>query len=216
MPMKLFGYFRSSAAYRVRIALHLKGLEWESESIHLTKDGGKQYGDKYRSINPQALVPTLQEGTNYLTQSLAIMEYIEETHPEPPLLPRDLAARARVRALALVIACDIHPLNNLRVLKYLTETIGTDDGIRMSWYHHWISTGLDALEKMLAGHPDTGSFCHGDSPGLADTCLVPQMFNANRFDCDLTPYPTIVRINKNCLELKAFQAASPENQPDAQ
>ena len=216
MPMKLFGYFRSSAAYRVRIALNLKGLEWESESIHLTKDGGKQYGDKYRSINPQALVPTLQEGTNYLTQSLAIMEYIEETYPDPPLLPRDLAARARGRALALVIACDIHPLNNLRVLKYLTETIGTDDGIRMSWYHHWISTGLGALEKMLAGHPDTGSFCHGDSPGFADTCLVPQIFNANRFDCDLTPYPTIVRINKNCLELESFQAASPENQPDAQ
>ena len=216
MPMKLFGYFRSSAAYRVRIALNLKGLEWESESIHLTKDGGKQYEDKYRLINPQALVPTLQEETTYLTQSLAIMEYIEETYPEPPLLPGSSTARARVRALALSIACDIHPLNNLRVLKYLTEIIGTDDGTRMSWYHHWISTGLDALEKMLAGHPDTGSFCHGDSPGFADTCLVPQIFNANRFDCDLTPYPTILRINKNCLELDAFQAASPDNQPDAQ
>ena len=216
MPLKLFGYFRSSAAYRVRIALKLKGLDWESESVPLTRDGGKQFGPAYRSINPQALVPTIKDGPTYITQSLAIIEYLEETYPETPLLPKSRKARARVRALALSVACDIHPLNNLRVLKYLTDTLGVEESTRMDWYRYWISTGLSALEAMLVDHPNTGSFCHGDSPGLADACLVPQIFNASRFDCDLSTYPTILRINKKCLKLDTFRTAAPENQPDAE
>jgi maleylpyruvate isomerase len=161
-------------------------------------------------------VPTIKDGPTYITQSLAIIEYLEETYPETPLLPKSRKARARVRALALSVACDIHPLNNLRVLKYLTDTLGVEDSTRMDWYRHWISTGLSALEAMLVDHPNTGSFCHGDSPGLADACLVPQIFNASRFDCDLSTYPTILRINKKCLELATFRTAAPENQPDAE
>ena len=216
MALKLFGYFRSSAAYRVRIALNLKGLDCDFESIHLSKDGGKQFESAYRSINPQALVPTMQDGSTYLSQSLAIIEYLEETYPKTPLLPNSPIARAHVRALALTVACDIHPLNNLRVLKYLSDDLEVQDGDRTNWYKHWISAGLSAVEAMLVGHPDTGQFCHGDNPGLADACLVPQIFNASRFDCDLTGYPTILRINRKCLELDAFRSAAPENQPDAE
>ena len=216
MPRKLYGYFRSSAAYRVRIALELKRLSWQSESIHLTKDGGKQYSAPYQSINPLSLVPTLQDNNTFHTQSLAIVEYLEELYPEPSLLPKEPIARARVRAIALSIACDIHPLNNLRVLKYLTNMLKISDGIRMKWYAHWISKGFEGIEAMLAGHRDTGSFCHKDTPGLADICLVPQVFNANRFDCDLTRFPTILRINEKCMALDAFQKAQPANQPDAE
>ena len=216
MPLKLFGYFRSSAAYRVRIALNLKGLDCDFESIHLSKDGGKQFESGYRSINPQALVPTMQDGSTYLSQSLAIIEYLEEAYPKTPLLPNNPKARARVRALSLTIACDIHPLNNLRVLKYLSDDLAVEDDDRTKWYKHWISAGLSAVETMLVGHPDTGQFCHGDDPGLADACLIPQIFNANRFGCDLTDCPTILRINKQCLELDPFRSAAPENQPDAE
>ena len=168
MPRKLYGYFRSSAAYRVRIALELKRLNWESESIHLTKDGGKQYSTPYQSINPLSLVPTLQDNNTFHTQSLAIVEYLEELYPEPSLLPKEPIERARVRAIALSIACDIHPLNNLRVLKYLTNMLKVSDGIRMKWYAHWISKGFEGIEAMLAGHRDTGSFSHKDTTGLAD------------------------------------------------
>ena len=216
MPRKLYGYFRSSAAYRVRIALELKRLSWQSESIHLTKDGGKQYSAPYQSINPLSLVPTLKDNNAHHTQSLAIIEYLEELYPEPSLLPKNPIARARVRAIALSIACDIHPLNNLRILKYLTNILTVSDTARMEWYAHWLSKGFEAIEVMLAGHRDTGSFCHGDTPGLADICLVPQVFNANRFDCDLTRFPTILRINEKCMALDAFQKAQPANQPDAE
>ncbi len=216
MPLKLFGYFRSSAAYRVRIALELKSLDWHSESIHLTKDGGMQFGSPYQSINPSSLVPTLQDHDTYLTQSLAIIEYLEEKYRKPALLPRDPISRSWVRSIALSIACDVHPLNNLRVLKYLKNTLEVSDSARSDWYAHWISKTFAGIETMLAQQPYTGSFCYGDKPTLADICLVPQIFNANRFECDLTSFPTILRINNNCMALKAFQAAHPTNQPDSE
>lgn len=214
--MKLYTYFRSSAAYRVRIALNLKGLAHESVPVHLTRGGGEQFNAAYRELNPQALVPVLEDGGRHLTQSLAIIEYLEETHPRPPLLPETPAARARVRALALAIACEIHPLNNTRVLSYLTGPLGLSGETRNTWYHHWIALGLQALETRLARERETGKFCHGDEPGLADCCLVPQMANARRFKCDVAPYPTLLRIEKNCQALDAFQRAAPDRQPDAE
>lgn len=212
--MRLIGYYRSSAAYRVRIALNLKRLAVEHRSVHLAK--GEQKQPDFAALNPQKLVPVLEDGRDRLFQSLAILEYLEETHPEPPLLPVGPAARARVRALAQIVACEIHPLNNLRVLGYLTDEMDVSEEAKLAWYRHWIAEGLGALEAILAGSPDTGSFCHGDTPGLADVCLVPQLFNARRFDCPLTAYPTLLRIDAACEALPAFRDAAPGMQPDAE
>ncbi|AVP58125.1 maleylacetoacetate isomerase [Pulveribacter suum] len=219
MTAKLYSYFRSSAAYRVRIALGLKGLDWQTVPVHLLQGGGQQHSAGYRATNPQALVPALQldegEGAAVLTQSLAIIEYLEETRGGAPLLPPDALGRARVRALAQSIACDLHPLNNLRVLAYLKHTLGVDDEAKNAWYAHWVALGLSALEQSLATSSATGRYCHGDTPGLADCCLVPQVYNARRFNCPLDGYPTIARIVAACDELPAFEAAAPERQPDA-
>jgi maleylacetoacetate isomerase len=214
--MKLYTYFRSSAAYRVRIALNLKGLPYEAVPVHLLKGGGDQLSDNYRKINPSKLVPALQDERGTLTQSLAILEYLEDTHPDVPLMPADPLGRARVRELAQIIACDIHPLNNLRVLRYLVHEMGVSEEAKTQWYKHWVTDGLAALEAHLARDPGTADFCHGETPTLADCCLVPQVFNAQRFDIDLAPYPNIARINANCVQLPAFQHAHPSQQPDAE
>lgn len=211
----LYGYWRSSAAYRVRIALNLKGIAYEQASVHLVRDGGEQHGPDYRALNPQGLVPALRTGDGLITQSLAIVEYLDETVPAPPLLPAEAFGRARVRSLAQIVACDIHPLQNLRVLQYLTRELGVADEQRLAWIRRWIETGLGALEARLANSPDTGTYCHGETPGLADLCLVPQLYNAIRFECDLDFCPTVARINDACLALDAFRAAVPEAQPDA-
>lgn len=214
--MKLYSFFRSSAAYRVRIALNLKGLSYEYLPVHLSRGGGEQHRPEYRKVNPQSLVPVLEDGEHLLAQSLAIMEFLDETRPEPPLLPKTPLERARVRALAQAIACEIHPLNNTRVLGYLTGAAKLTEDAKNAWYHHWIAVGFQALEARLAGDRATGRFCHGDAPGLADCCLVPQVANARRFKCDLAPYPTLVAIDGNCRALDAFQRAAPERQPDAE
>ncbi len=214
--MKLYSYFRSSAAYRVRIALNLKGLAYETVPVHLLKDGGQQFSDSYRAVNPSQLVPALVEGDLSVGQSIAMLEYLEETHPQPPLLPADASGRARVRAIAQHIACDIHPLNNLRVLKYLKQELGQDQEARDNWYKHWVAVGFSSIEALLADHPDTGRYCHGDQPGYADACLVPQVFNARRMGCDLSDFPTIVRIDAACAELDAFCDAAPASQPDSE
>lgn len=214
--MKLYTYFRSSAAYRVRIALNLKGLAYEAVPVHLLKDGGRQLQDDHRDINPSALLPALVDEGATLTQSLAIIEYLDEVHPLAPLLPRDALGRARVRALAQMVACDIHPLNNLRVLKYLKHTLAVQEEAKNAWYRHWVCVGLAAIEAHLARDADTGRFCHGDTPTVADCCLIPQVFNAQRFAVDLGPYPTIARIDAACTELPAFAAAHPERQPDTE
>lgn len=212
--MKLYGYFRSSAAYRVRIALNLKGLHYEQVPVNLLRGDNRK--PEYGQVNPQGLVPALVlDDGQVLTQSLAICEYLEECSPQPALLPADPAGRARVRALALAVACDVHPLNNLRVLKYLVRELGLGEEAKLQWYRHWIAVGLSGVENLLNGSPQTGRFCHGDAPTLADVCLVPQVTNARRFECDLAPYPSIVRIDAACAELDAFQAAQPERQPDA-
>lgn len=211
--MKLYGYFRSSAAFRVRVALNLKGLSYENAFIHLRR--GDQRQAPFLSVNPQGLVPALDMNGTVLVQSLPIIEYLDETHPLPPLLPHDPKERARVRALAAIVACDIHPINNLRVLRYLLRPLGHDETAVEGWYNHWITEGFTALEQLLAGDPQTGAFCHGDTPGLADITLVPQVFNAHRYQSlDLTPYPTILRIYETCLTLDAFAAAHPDRQPD--
>jgi maleylpyruvate isomerase len=214
--MKLYNAARSSASYRVRIALNLKRLDWEYVSVNLRRDGGEQYNRDYRRLNPQSLVPTLTDGDDVLTQSLAICEYLEERYPDPPLLPDNPVDRARVRALALAIACEIHPLNNLRVLNYLTGELALDEDCKLAWYHHWIAQGFTALEHMLAEDPRTGRHCHGDAPTLADVLLVPQVANAVRFACDLGPYPTVRRINETCLGLPEFDRAQPMKQPNAE
>ena len=213
--LQLYSYFRSSAAYRVRIALNLKGLPFEYIPVHLLKDGGQQHAADYQGINPAELVPALVEDGHAITQSLAIMEYLDETHPEPALLPRDALGRARVRALAQSIACEMHPLNNLRVLQYLERDLKLDETAKNTWYRHWVTVGFTALEAMLANNPNTGIFCHGDTPGLADCCLMPQILNARRFDTPLDPFPTILRIETTCLALDAFAKAAPQLQPDA-
>lgn len=213
--MRLHGFFRSSASYRVRIALNLKGLPYEYLPVHLSRAGGEQFAPGFRALNPQSLVPVLEHDGECLTQSLAIMEYLEEIRPEPPLLPRDARERARVRALALSVACEVHPLNNLRVLNYLTSKLGASEDQRTDWYRHWVALGLSALETQLSQSPHTSRFCHGDSPGIADCCLVPQLFNARRFQCDLSSYPTLLDIERHCHKLPAFRDAAPENQPDA-
>jgi maleylacetoacetate isomerase len=220
MTMKLYGYFRSSASYRVRIALNLKGLNAEHVSVHLVKNGGEQFSDSFRSVNSDALVPALLDTDNgeeiALSQSLAIIEYLEEKYPQTALLPTNLADRAHVRSLALSIACEIHPLSNLRVLKYLTGTLGISEEQKNTWYQHWCVSGLAALEKRLAGDKRTGDFCFGNTPSLADCCLVPQIFNAQRFNCDLSGMPTLMRVNQHCLSLAAFVKAMPMNQADAE
>jgi maleylacetoacetate isomerase len=211
----LYGYWRSSAAYRVRIALNLKGLAYESRPVHLVNNGGEQHGPDYRALNPQELVPCLVDGGQVFTQSMAIIEYLDETRPQLPLLPADAAGRARVRALAQVVGCDIHPLGNLRVLQHLVTQFGADDSAKGVWSRHWISQGFRALEAMLAGDVATGRFCHGDTPSLADACLVPQVYNAVRWKLPMDDYPTIVRIYDACQALEAFQQAAPEVQSDA-
>ena len=212
--MKLYTYFRSSAAYRVRIALNLKGLDREDAYIHLRE--GVQRSADYLNLNPQGLLPTLVDGEVVAGQSLAILDYLEETYPEPPLLPGDAAGRARVRQLALIVGCDIHPLNNLKVLQYLGRELGLEEAERNRWYHHWVNEGFTAIEALLNEGGAPGEFCHGDTPGLADVCLVPQVYNANRFEVDLAAYPTILRINQVCLALDPFAQAAPDVQPDAE
>ena len=218
--MRLYNYFRSSASFRVRIALNLKGLPFDYRSVHLLKAGGEQFAPEYRAMSTDALVPVLVDDEQTpdvtLTQSLAIIEYLEETHPEPPVLPRSPAERARVRALALSIACEIHPLNNLRVLRYLVKTLGIGDDAKNAWYRHWVESGLAAIETQLANSPMTGRYCHGDMPTLADICLVPQIFNGRRVDCDYGPMPTVMRVFDACMEHEAFRNAAPSLQPDAE
>ncbi len=218
--VKLYTYFRSSAAYRVRIALNLKGLPYEAIPVHLLRGGGEQHGEAFAERNPAQLVPVLEVGavslTQSLTQSLAIIEYLEETHPTPPLLPREPLERAKVRALALAIACDIHPLNNLRVLQYLDAKLDVDAERRAEWSRHWIELGFAAIERMLAAGGAAGDFCYGERPTLADCVLVPQAFNALRAKCPLERYPAIRRVYEHCASLSAFQRAAPAAQPDAE
>lgn len=213
--MKLYNYFRSSASYRVRIALNLKALAYEQTSLHLRRN--EQSAPTYLKLNPQGLVPTLVDGDTVVSQSLAIIEYLDETHPKPPLLPATPVERARVRSLAQMIACDIHPLGNLRVLRYLADPLGHDEKTVETWFNHWIKLGFEAVERRLASERATGRFCHGDAPSMADCCLVPQVANAQRYPSfDLAPYPTIRRIAAACLALEAFDRAQPMKQPDAE
>jgi maleylpyruvate isomerase len=214
--MRLYGYWRSTAAYRVRIALALKGLAFDAVPVHLVRDGGQQHADSYRALNPLALVPTLVVDGKALTQSLAIVEWLDETHPSPPLLPDDAWARARAREIALLVACDIHPLNNLRVLNHLTGRLGVDEAAKLAWYHHWVETGLHALEALLAQEERRGPYCVGDTPTLADICLVPQLYNARRFGVDLAAFPTLVAVDAACAGLDAFRRAAPAAQADAE
>ena len=208
--LRLHDYWRSSASYRVRIALAWKGIPFERAPIHLLRDGGQQHSAAYRSLNAQELVPTLVDGAAVIPQSLAILEYLEERFPAKPLLPADAAGRARVRSLALAIACETHPLQNNRVGSYLAERFGASEQARAEWNRHWISQGLLPVEARLARESETGRFCHGEAPTLADCCLVPQLYNAVRWGCELAPLPTLVRVRDACLALDAFRAASPE------
>jgi maleylpyruvate isomerase len=212
--MILHDYWRSSAAYRVRIALALKGIEPGRRYVHLGK--GEQRAPGYLARNPQGLVPMLEDGALALTQSLAIIEYLEETRPQPPLLPAAPAERAWVRALALAVACDIHPLNNLRVLKYLGRELHADEAARERWYAHWVADGLGAIERMLAARPGPGPFCLGAAPTIADVCLVPQVFNAWRYKVPVEPFPLVLAVVDECLKLPAFDLARPSKQPDAE
>ena len=214
--MKLYNYFRSSASYRVRIALNLKGLSYEYIPIHLRRGGGEQFQPSYKAVNPQALIPTLEDDGTVLTQSLAILEYLDERYPTPPLLPTAPADRALVRGMALVVACEMHPLQNLRVLKYLQETLHHSEEEVQTWGRHWVALGLDALEQMVRSIPNRSGFCFGNAPTLADLCLIPQMVNARRFGCDLSKCPTLVQIDATCLALPAFANAAPEKQPDTE
>jgi len=210
--MELYNYFRSSASFRVRIALALKGLDYDYRPVSLVKN--EQFNESYASVSAARLVPLLHDGDKLLTQSLAIIEYLDETHPEPPLLPRDAAGRARVRSLALDIACEIHPLNNLRVLRYLVHDLKLSEDDKNRWYKHWVETGLETVERQLQD-PATGRFCHGDTPTLADCALVPQIFNAQRFECRLDHVPTVMRVFEACMQHPAFQGAQPSACPDA-
>jgi maleylpyruvate isomerase len=214
--MKLYSYFRSSASYRVRIALNVKNLPYEYVPVHLVRDGGEQLKPEYRAVNVDGIVPTLIDGHEVMPQSLAIIEYLEETHPEPPLLPKAPADRAYVRSLALQVACEIHPLNNLRVLKYLKHTLRVENDAKDAWYRHWVDTGFATLEAHLASDARTGKLCFGDEPTLADACLIPQVFNAQRFNVDTSKYPTIQRIYDHAMQIDAFARAAPSVQPDAE
>jgi maleylacetoacetate isomerase len=215
MSLILHGYFRSSAAYRVRIALNLKGLDYDQVSVHLRS--GEQSAPEFLALNPQGLVPALAHDGQIITQSPAILEYLDEVFPDTArLLPEAPAARARVRALASIVCCDVHPLDNLRVLTYLQGALGQDEAAMVTWYNHWIRLGFETLESLLADNPLTGEFCHGEMPGLADVCLIPQIFNAQRHDLDMKAYPTISRIGAACDSHDAFATAHPSRQPDAQ
>jgi maleylacetoacetate isomerase len=212
--MKLYGFFRSSASYRVRIALNMKGQDYEQASVQLAKGG--QFDPGFAALSPQNLVPVLEYEDRLFYQSLAIIEFMDEKFPKPPLFPADARGRSRVRSLALISACEIHPLNNVRVLNYLTGVLKVSEEQKLAWYRHWVVTGFAALEKRLASEPETGRYSHGDTPGFADVVLVPQVANANRYNVDLGPFPTIRRINDACLELEPFRKAMPQNQPDAE
>ena len=209
--MELYNYFRSSASYRVRIALALKGLAYDYKPVHLAKN--EQFNESYAAVSAARLVPLLKDGDVMLTQSLAIMEYLDETHPQPPLLPKDPLPRARVRALALDVACEIHPLNNLRVLRYLTRDLKVSEDDKNRWYRHWVETGLETVERQLAAAP--ARYCHGDTPTLADCCLVPQIFNAQRFECRTEHVPNVMRVYATCMAHDAFLKTQPSACPDA-
>ncbi len=211
--LTLYDYWRSSAAYRVRIALNLKGLAYQAVPVHLVQDGGQQHSADYRALNPQGLLPLLLDGPNRIAQSLAILEYLEERYPQPALLPKDHGQRALIRSMALHIACDIHPLNNLRVLQYLSTELGVAAEAKDAWYRHWVHTGLAAVEQQLQQLPTALSL--GERPGLLEACLVPQVYNARRFNCDLLAYPRILAVVERCNSLQAFLNAMPEVQPDA-
>jgi maleylpyruvate isomerase len=213
-PVTLHGYYRSSASFRVRIALNLKGITYVDVFHHLRR--GEQRAPDYMQLNRQGLVPTLEIDGQVLIQSLSIIDYIDETRPDPPLLPRTPTARARVRALAQMVASDIHPVDNLRVLNYLRASLCQSEEAVGKWYNHWIAAGFAAIEALLATSPDTGRFCHGDDVTIADVCLVPQVINARNFDLDLSPFPTLKRISKAALALPAFERAMPHNQKDAE
>jgi maleylacetoacetate isomerase/maleylpyruvate isomerase len=210
--MELYNYHRSSASYRVRIALALKGLDYDYKAVHLAKN--EQFAESYAAVSAARLVPILRDGEHALTQSLAIIEYLEETHPQPPLLPAGAAERARVRALALDIACEIHPLNNLRVLRYLVRDMKVSEDDKNRWYKHWVESGLEVVERQLAARPST--YCHGEQPTLADCVLVPQIFNARRFECRLDHVPQTMRVFEACMKLDAFERTRPEACPDAE
>jgi maleylacetoacetate isomerase len=211
--MKLYTYFRSSAAFRVRIALNFKGIAYDPVLVNLAKS--EHHGAPYRGINPQGLLPALEDDGRRLIQSLAIMEYLDERYPEPPLLPKDPFDRAYARALAGIVACEIHPLNNPRTLKHVRNTYGADEAGINTWYRHWIAEGFDMLERFLASEARVGTYCLGSTVTMADCCLVPQVFNAKRHECDLTSYPTVTRIFEACMKLPAFDKAQPSKQPDA-
>lgn len=215
--LKLYGYWRSSAAYRVRIALNLKRLTYQQVPVHLVKDGGQQHSAEYKALNPQELVPLLVDEGNggvRIAQSLAILEYLDEVYPVPALLPADPAQRAQVRSLAMHIACEVHPLNNLRVLQYLSAELGVTDAAKDAWYRHWLHTGLAAVEQGLTVFG--GRLSLGERPGYLEACLIPQLYNARRFNCDLDAYPGILAMAARCESLEAFKQAAPEVQPDAQ
>ena len=214
--IKLYNYFRSSASYRVRIALNFKGLPYEYVPVHLLKDGGQQLAPSFRTLNPDSLIPVLDDDGQVLTQSLAIIEYLEETRPQPPLLPRDAVERAYVRSIALAIACEIHPLNNLRVLRYLVKTLGLSEEQKNTWYRHWVEQGLASLEARLVAEARGGRYALGDSVTIADVVIVPQIFNAQRMDCNLGSVPTVTRIFDHCMQLSAFIDAQPSAQPDTE
>ena len=213
--LRLYSYWRSSAAYRVRIGLQLKQLQHEIVPVHLVRGGGEQHSAEFQALNPQELVPVLKHGQRVIRQSLAILEYLEETFPDHPIMPATARDRARVRGIAQLVACDMHPLNNLRVLQYFEHTWNVPQAEREDWVKHWIVEGFTAVETLLAEDAATGVYCHGQTPGLADCCLVPQVFNARRFGVDMAAFPTLLRIEQACLALPAFDQARPENQPDA-
>lgn len=213
--MKLYSYFRSSAAWRVRIALAFKGISHETAFVHLLKDGGQHRQAEYRSMNPSGLIPYLEDGDAGFGQSMAILEYIEETHPSPALLPKSPVERARVRELANAIACDIHPLNNLRILQYLTGELGHGEDEKLAWYRHWVAVGFEAVEGLLPDAVVQGGYCFGADVTIADCCLAPQVFNAKRFDCPLDEFPKIGAVNDRLMELPAFRDTTPDVQPDA-
>ncbi len=214
MAMKLYTYYRSQASFRVRIALNLKGLKREDTFLHLER--GDQFKSEYQNLNPQAVVPTLTDGDLKLFQSFAILEYLEETHPDPPLLPKGAAARAWVRGFALINVADSHPLIVPRIRNYLTQTFKVSDAQRLAWIQHWLGLGLQAMETLLAEHKESGKFCHGDTPTFADICLVTQVFPATMFKVDLQPYKRVMRVYQTCMAIPAFDQASPPKQPDAE
>lgn len=211
--MHLYGYWRSSAAYRVRIALHLKQIPFESTSVHLVKNGGEQHSPSYKKLNPTELVPTLVDGDFTLSQSIAIIDYLDAKYPDVSVYPKTIKEAAKVKAMAFDIACEVHPLNNLRVQQYLTSQLDATDEQKRNWMDHWMSKGFEAFEEQI--HSTVGQYCFGDSVTMADICLIPQIYNAKRFGIDLSPYPNILKVVDSCAQHPAFIAAAPENQPDA-